>query len=634
MTSNSVRLLLQVRRLLIAALHVGLIALAWIGSFALRFDFSIQEPFRGAMLSTLPLVIGIKLVVFWLFGLFHGWWKYVGLSDLITILKAAIAGGVLAGIAHTFVFGLEGFPRSVFLMDIVLTFLFVGGIRFIVRAYSESFRSSAVKVLTKRVLVVGAGRTGTTLVREMRTNHSLHYEPVAFVDDDPQKQGLKVHGVPVRGTTADISALVDQLAVDEVLLAIPGSSGRALLRIIESSRESPIVFKTIPGVADLIDGRISVSRIREVQIDDLLGREPIETDLMRVRSNSEGHIVMVTGAAGSIGSELCRQIATMTPGHLVLFERSESDLHDLELSLRQTLPNAQVTAVVGDILDLPDVTEAFERFRPSRVYHAAAYKHVTLMENHVVAAARHNVIGTYNVALVAQRYRAEQFVLISTDKAVRPTSLMGATKRAAERVLLSMADGGTRFTVVRFGNVLGSRGSVVPIFKRQIAAGGPVTVTHPDVVRYFMTIPEAAQLVLHAAAMGRGGDIFHLDMGEPVKIADLAANMIRLSGFEPGRDIEMQFVGLRPGEKLYEELLMEGDEVLPTAHPRIRLVRAADPGLSEGWLEALTGAIEARDTAAIVSAVRAAVPDYVSSDIVLRPVAPQVKKTDQRQPRY
>jgi FlaA1/EpsC-like NDP-sugar epimerase len=327
--------------------------------------------------------------------------------------------------------------------------------------------------------------------------------------------------------------------------------------------------------------------------------------------------VLVTGAAGSIGSELSRQIASFGPAHLVLFERSESDLHDLELILRQMLPNVGMTAVVGDILDLGDLTAAFERHRPSRVYHAAAYKHVTLMERHVVSAVRNNVIGTYNVAMMAERFGTEQLVLISTDKAVRPTSLMGASKRAAERVLLSMGDGRTRFTIVRFGNVLGSRGSVVPIFKRQIGMGGPVTVTHPEVVRFFMTIPEAVQLVLHASAASRGGDVFHLDMGEPVRITELAENMIRLSGFEPGRDIEIKYVGLRPGEKLYEELLTEGEDVESTEHPRVRVVRGVEAGVTTGWIDAVARAVDDRDTGRVVSLLCAAVPEFTPSELVM-----------------
>jgi FlaA1/EpsC-like NDP-sugar epimerase len=623
---SSGRFLLLLRRPVIAALHACLIILAWFGAFAIRLDFTITEPYRTAMVSTLPLVIGVKLVVFYAFRLFQGWWKYVGLSDLIDIAKAAGAGTATVMIVVATVYGHSiaapaDFPRSVYLLDLVLTFLLIGGVRFVVRAYTESltrFRFSESSMPLKRVLVVGAGRTGVAIVREMRANRgALGYEPVAFVDDDPEKGHLLVDGVAVAGTTDEIGRLLEELEIDEVLLAISKPSGRNVRRIIEACKARRVAFKIVPSVGDLIDGRISVNRIREVRIDDLLGREVIKTNLRRVRSNTEGHIVLVTGAAGSIGSELSRQIAMLGPAHLILFERAESDLHDLELILRQMLPNVAMTAIVGDILDPGDLVAAFERHRPSRVYHAAAYKHVALMEHHLVSVVRNNVIGTYNVASVAERFGTEQFVLISSDKAVRPTSLMGATKRAAERVLLSMGDGTTRFTAVRFGNVLGSRGSIVPIFKRQIKMGGPVTVTHPDVVRFFMTIREAVQLVLEAAASSRGGDIFHLDMGEPVRIVDLAENMIRLSGFEPGRDIEIKFVGLRPGEKLYEELLVDGQDVEPTEHPQVCVLRAVDSGVGAGWINDVIRTADARNTRRLIALICAAVPEFTPSELVL-----------------
>ena len=606
---------LVVRRSLIAALHACLIAFAWVSSFALRLDFGVPEPYRTPMLDMLPWVIAIKLVVFYYFKLFQGWWKYVGLNDLIDIVKATAASSVLVLIA-VMTYGTMGFPRAVLVMDAVVTFLLVGGVRFTVRAYTETFVASAAADGLKRVLVVGAGRTGIAVVREMRANRSLGYEPVGFVDDDHEKQGIRVDGMPVRGTTDDLPDLLDTLGVHEVLLAFSTKSGRDVRRIMNACRDRRVTFKTIPSVSDVIDGHISVTRIRDVRIDDLLGRDAVKTDLEKIRSNTEGHVVLVTGAAGSIGSELSRQIAALGPARLVLFERSESDLHDVELMIRQRLPNVALVGVIGDILDEGDLNATFDRYRPSRVYHAAAYKHVLLMERHVVAAVRNNVLGTFNVARAAERYGTEQLVLISSDKAVRPTSMMGATKRAAERVLLSMGDGVTRFTAVRFGNVLGSRGSVVPIFRRQIKMGGPVTVTHPDVVRFFMTIPEAVQLVLQAAAGSRGGDIFHLDMGEPVRIADLAANMIRLSGLEPGRDIEIQFVGLRPGEKLYEELLVEGEGIEETDHPQVRVVRAVDRGVSDEWLSALRRAADARDGARLVSLIREAVPEFTPSELV------------------
>ncbi len=614
------RALLQLRRPLIAGLHACLTATAWIGAFAIRFDFTVVDPYRALMISALPIVIGIKLVVFFAFRLFQGWWKYVGLSDLIDIAKATAVATLCVVVVTISMFGRQDFPRAVFLLDLVLTFLLIGGVRFVVRAYTESvtrMRFTGDGRPLTRVLVVGAGRTGMNAVREMRANRTLGFEPVGFVDDDRHKRDVRVDGVPVLGSTRELPQLLQQLEVDEVLLAMSARSGLDIRQIMDACHDQHVTFKRLPSVGELIDGRISIKRIRDVRIDDLLGRESVRTDLRRVRSNTEGHVVLVTGAAGSIGSELSRQVAKLGPAHLVLFERSESDLHDVDLALRQMLPNVQITSVVGDILDAEDLAAAFERYRPSRVYHAAAYKHVTLMERHVVAAVRNNVIGTYNVAMAAKRFGTEQMVLISTDKAVRPTSLMGATKRAAERVLLALRGGHTTFTAVRFGNVLGSRGSVVPIFKRQIKMGGPVTVTHPDVVRFFMTIPEAVQLVLQAAAASAGGEIFHLDMGEPVRIADLAENMIRLSGFEPGRDIEIKFVGLRPGEKLYEELLIDGEDVEPTDHPRVRVIRGIDPGVPLDWIESVLRAADLRDVAGLLALICSEVPEFTPSDLVL-----------------
>jgi FlaA1/EpsC-like NDP-sugar epimerase len=613
------RVLVALRRALIAAVHAGLIALSWFGSFSIRLDFAVIDPYRDAMLEALPVVLAIKLLVFYLFRLFQGWWKYVGISDLIDIAQASVISTVGVFAAVLLGYGLVDIPRVVFLIDLALTFLLLGGVRFAVRAYTESllrYRFTSSTTPVRRVIVAGAGRTGVSIVREMRASRGLTLDPVGFVDDDPAKQHARVDGVPVLGKLAELPQLLETLDVHEVLLAA-GLKGPRLRALMDACHDRRVVFKTVPSVGDLIDGRIAITRIRDVRIDDLLGREPIRTNLALVRSNTEGHVVLVTGAAGSIGSELCLQLASLNPARLVMVDRSESDLHDLELLLRQRLPNVMLSAVVGDILDPDDLSAVFERQSPSRVYHAAAYKHVWLMEQHVLAAVRNNVIGTWNVAVAAQRCGVEQVVLISSDKAVRPTSLMGATKRAAERVLLGIQGGSTRFAIVRFGNVLGSRGSVVPIFKQQIEMGGPITVTHPDVVRFFMTIPEAVQLVLQAAAGNRGSDIFHLDMGEPVRIAELAENMIRLSGLEPGRDVEIKFVGLRPGEKLYEELLAEGEDVKSTDHPRVRVVSSVDAGVPAAWVEALGRCLSARDAVRAVELICAAVPEFTPSEVVL-----------------
>lgn len=468
-------------------------------------------------------------------------------------------------------------------------------------------------------MIVGAGVAGRLLVRDLRARVTpTTPEPVAFVDDDPSKVGTLVEGLPVLGATARLADFVRRYRIDEVLVAIPSATGRDLQRITAICRDAGVHCRAAPAVSELQECRLSARQVREVRIEDLLGREQVQLDAGRIEANLRGHCMLVTGAGGSIGSELARQAARAQVGRLVLFERAESDLFDIESELRHRYPSMDVAAVIGDILDEEQLLAVFETERPSRVCHAAAYKHVPLLERHTVAAVRHNVLGTANVVRAARSSATEQFVLISSDKAVRPTSFMGATKRAAERVALSRGARPTRVCAVRFGNVLGSRGSVVPLFNRQIAAGGPVTVTDRDAVRYFMTVGEAVQLVLQASAVSRGGEVFHLDMGQPVRIVDLAEQLIRLSDQEPGRDVEVVFTGLRPGEKLVEELHTEHDEVQDTAHPRIKVVRSADSSaLRQGWLEDLADAAGRRDTAAVMTLVREAVPEYTPSRAAL-----------------
>jgi FlaA1/EpsC-like NDP-sugar epimerase len=463
----------------------------------------------------------------------------------------------------------------------------------------------------RTVLIVGAGQAGQWLTRDLRDRAAGALTPVGFVDDDPARLGSITAGLPVLGATVHLPEIVARYRIDEILIAIPSATGVQLRRITALCQQSGVPFRTAPSVDDLPECRLSLRQVRDVRIEDLLGRQPVKLDRALIAANLQGQVVLVTGAGGSIGSELARQVAAGGAGRLVLLDRAESELYELEQALRSAAPTVDLAPVVSDVLDAEDVREVFRRYRPTRVYHAAAYKQVPVMERHPVAAARHNVIGTAHVLDAAAAAGSEQFVLMSTDKAVRPTSVMGATKRAAERVVLTHDAPGLRRSVVRFGNVLGSRGSVVPLFQRQIAAGGPVTVTHPDVVRYFMTVHEAVQLVLQASAMARGGEIFHLDMGELVRIADLAEQLIRLSGLEPGRDVAIQFVGLRPGDKLTEELLVSPDEVEDTVHPRVKMVRRdGRNGLPARWLPDLYQAVHTRNAQRVLALIGEAVPDY------------------------
>jgi FlaA1/EpsC-like NDP-sugar epimerase len=467
---------------------------------------------------------------------------------------------------------------------------------------------------------VGAGRAGAALIRELRDNRDLDFNPIGFVDDDFSKKGIKIHGVKVLGTTDQLSSLIAHHSVACVLIAIPSAKGPLVGRIINKCRECHVDFKILPSLAERINGGSSfASRVREVRLEDLLGREPVRLQLDNIREKLLGKVALITGAGGSIGSELAVQVAQFGPRKLVLIDRSENDLFKLSNSMAEKFPHVPHLAVVGDILDVGFLRDVFALHRPHSVFHAAAYKHVPMMERNYFQAVTNNVFGTYNVALVATQYEVEDFVMISTDKAVNPTNVMGVTKRVAELIILGLQHQETRFMAVRFGNVIGSNGSVLPIFQQQIAKGGPITVTHPEAKRYFMTIPEAVQLVLQASSMGRGGEIFVLDMGEPVKILDLARNLIRLSGLVPDRDIRIVFTGLRPGEKLFEELRFEGEGLTPTAHDKIRVLngRAANFGQVRAWLDELSALVEAKNVHGLITCLKNIVPEYTPSAEVL-----------------
>jgi len=623
--------ILRYRRLLIVFVHVVLFALALLLAFGLAYNFKLVDDigrnwFIKLFLPMLPAVLIFKLIIFWRFGLYHGWWRYVSLQDLVQITKAThlstvffVLGFVVAGYVVPRYYptvsekvDFEMFRQVVFVLDWACTIALVSGVRVAVRLYHEEFRQLPGGRLI-RLLVAGAGDAGELALREIHRMPVEQYDVVGLVDDDPTKHGATLFGCKVLGGTDRIREFCDTYEIDEVLIALPQASPRTIREIVESCRGTNVRFRTLPALADLIAGRIKVSQIRDVDINDLLGREPAELDTAAIRDYIQDKVVVITGAGGSIGSEMCRQVGRFKPARLVLIEQAENALFHIERELRESLPQVDIRAYICDICDRPRVERIFADERPAVVFHAAAHKHVPLMEMNPAEAVKNNVFGTRNCADAAAKVHCGKFVLISTDKAVNPTSIMGCSKRVAEMYIQSISRRSrTQFVTVRFGNVLGSNGSVVPIFKEQIEQGGPVTVTHPEMRRYFMTIPEASQLVMQAAAIGRGGEIFLLDMGEPVKIVDLARDLITLSGFTPDEDIEISFTGLRPGEKLFEELSIKGEDMAPTSHEKIAVWKgvAVEPEFIERGLKELTELAADDDESRIRDTLKRLVPEY------------------------
>jgi len=586
------RLFLRNRWLLLGDLL--LIIVSGLGSFALRTDLG---PLFVYYLPQAIWLIGISLVVkpiiFRAFGFYRRLWAYASVQELKLIFLGVTSSSVVVSLMVVLLRALEivpNFPRSPLPIDWLLTLLLVGGMRFSMRLLADIQTNQPEYRRRKRVLIVGAGDAGALVVREMQKNPELMVEPVCFLDDDTEKQRQQIHGIPVVGTLSDLSRVVITRRIDEVIIAIPSAPGRVVRQVAEACRLKGIPFRTMPGIYELIGGKVNVSRLREVEIADLLRREPAQIDERRIGNSLGGKRVLITGAGGSIGRELCRQVARWGPSALILLGHGENSIFETLLELEENFPNIPLHPIIADVRDLDRLNIVFEQLRPQVIFHAAAHKHVPLMEANVEEAISNNVQGTRNIVEVAATYGVERLVMISSDKAIRPTSIMGAAKRMAELIVLDAAQrSGLPYSVVRFGNVLGSRGSVVPLFKRQILRGGPITITHPDMKRYFMTIPEAVHLVLQAAAMGDGAEVFVLNMGEQVRILDLAEDLIRLSGLEPGRDVEIQFTGIRPGEKLYEQLWDQYASYKPTPHPDIVLLE--DEDILAG--DALTEKIEA-----------------------------------------
>ena len=557
------------RRLLTLLAHVVLAAAAFIGAFAMRFDGIIPASFLTTMLSLILPFIVIKMLFVFLFSLHRGMWRYAGMHDLELVVKTATASTVLCVLWVVATGQLVGFPRSIFLLDWLSTIAMFGGMRFAVRRIREKSQRGLMLPEGVPTLIIGAGDTGESALRALLHDQHHQHQVVGFLDDDPNKKDAILNGFPVLGTINDAAKIISEQKVEEVIIAIPVTGKRVLRMLVERCGSQKIRYRIVPAILDVLSGKISLDRMRDVRVEDLLGRDQIFIDAAPVKTQVTGKVVLITGAGGSIGSEIARQIAAYGPANLVLLDIGETPLFEIDRELRETHPLLSITPVFCDIKNRARLQEIFSEYRPQFVYHAAAYKHVPLMESHPVEAVNNNVFGTRNVAEIACACGVQKFVMISTDKAVTPKSVMGATKRCAELLLHGMSGRGTEFIVVRFGNVLGSNGSVVPIFRQQIEKGGPITVTHPDVTRYFMTIPEAVELVLQAGVIGHDSDLFMLEMGDPVRITDLAKNMIELSGHTVGEDIEIHFSGLRPGEKLHEELAYTHEDVTPTDIPKL-----------------------------------------------------------------
>jgi len=555
------------RALLAFAHDVVASGVAWLAAYWLRFNLEVPPDYLGTALETLPLIIGVNALLFWRLGLYRGLWRYASLSDLQRILLSVGLASVASAAVVLLLAPFPVVPRSVFLIAPLLLIAEMSGSRLLYRAWKEGRLLGVVRhPEASPVIVLGAGASASALLRDLA--NSSQWRAVALLDDDAGKHGGAIHDVKVLGALARVGEVAQSMGAAQAIIAMPGATHAARKRALDLCQAASLRVMTVPAYADIVSGKVSVSQLREVELDDLLGRDPVQLDDAKLSGFLKGRSVLVTGAGGSIGSELCRQAARFAPARLVLVENSEYALYSVEQEFRDRHPGLPLVAAIADAKDEARMTEIFGRYAPDVVFHAAAYKHVPLMEKeNAYQAVANNALSTIVTARAAQAAGAKAFVLISTDKAVNPTNVMGASKRLAEMLCQALQPRGrTEFVMVRFGNVLGSTGSVIPRFRDQIARGGPVTVTHPDIQRYFMSIPEAAQLVLQAALMGKGGEIFVLDMGEPVKIADLARQMIRLSGFSE-QDIRIEFTGLRPGEKLYEEVLVDDETTLPTPHP-------------------------------------------------------------------
>lgn len=615
-------------RLAVVMHDLFMVWLAWYVSNVVRFAFQVDAEPVMLFAPELPAVLGAQALVLWWTGLYRGLWRFASMPDIWNIARAAALGSLAIALAVFLVNRLDGIPRAVLLIYPVMLLLFLATPRLLYRRWKDSRYGAGSRLPVRRVLILGAGSAGESLIRELRRENLLR--PVGILDDNRTLRSARIQGVPVLGSLDRLPEIAHEVAAEMLLIAMPSISNQQMQRVVGLCETTHLPFRTVPRLKDVIEGRSTFNQLKEVAIDDLLGRDPVSLDWTAIRTGLTGRRVLISGGGGSIGSELCRQVARLGVEALCVIELSEYNLYRIEQELRAGFPELILTMVLGDCGDPAVCEHAIALSKPHTVFHAAAYKHVPMLQEQSREAFRNNVLATQTLALAAIRHHVETFVLISTDKAVNPTNVMGASKRVAEMVCQSLArDSGLRFITVRFGNVLDSAGSVVPLFREQIQRGGPVTVTHPEVTRYFMTIPEASQLILQAASLGEGGEIFALDMGDPVRIAYLAEQMIRLAGKQPEKEIAIVYTGLRPGEKLFEELFHPQESYHPTVHAKIMLAqpRALSGGVLEQTLQAARQAVLRYDQDALEGMLHQLVPEYVRESRSARVVALSRKRS-------
>ncbi|MCP3940374.1 MAG: polysaccharide biosynthesis protein [Desulfobacteraceae bacterium] len=615
---------------IIVIIDIVLLTCSFYLAHLIRFDFNLPGWAGERFVEMLPYVLGVKLFCFYYFDLYKGMWRYTSLNDLMNIVKASIAATLILVVLILYKDRFELTSRSVFIIDWGLTVMSLVSLRIFTRLCFEQFTEhiriqdlfdAVVKIFRKGkgngrgVLIIGAGDCGEKICREFRENPSVQSHVVGFLDDDTSKIGRKIHGISVLNVIDELEHIAKSTEVNNVIIAIPSANAERMRHIVDLCKKADVNFKTVPNMGELIDGKINISAIRNVEYRDLLGRDPVDLDKRQIGNYLGNKHVLVTGAGGSIGTGLCRQICRYSPEKIILFERAESPLYEIDLELKKSFPGVEIIPVLGDIQNKQELYKIFEQTRPDIVFHAAAYKHVPMLEKFPWKAVENNIAGTENLVEITNSFNCEKFVFVSTDKAVNPTNVMGTSKRIAEVLVQNMNNtqgSKTSFITVRFGNVIGSVGSVIPLFKKQIKEGGPVTITHPEIIRYFMLIPEACQLVLQAGAMGTGGEIFILEMGQPVKIDSMARDLIRFSGFEPDVDIKIEYTGLRPGEKLYEELMTAQENVIPTGHHKIMVLngRRTDMIRLNGKLEILKKESKNRNHDTIRTLLKDIIPEY------------------------